>query len=216
MFRWYRNAARCYVFLPDVSIVTDAPQSAWEASFCASEWFTRGWTLQDLIAPVSVEFFSCEGWRIGDKKSLEPLLHKVTGIPLKALRNGPLDEFTIDERRDWAIKCKTSEEEDRVYCLLGILGIVIPAAYGEGTEKAWRRLQIQLDIAGSVPSIIPFSQNDQFVGRESQLAGLEAMLFEKNQAIIIAIVGPAGTGKSQLALEVVHRTRQRNKNWSVF
>ena len=157
MFRWYKNAARCYVFLPDVSIAIDASQSAWEASFCASEWFTRGWTLQELIAPVSVEFFSCEGRRIGDKKSLEPLVHKVTGIPLKALRNGPLDEFTIDERRDWARNRETSKEEDKVYCLLGILDIFIPAFYGEGMDKAWRRLQIELETAGSAPSIILFS-----------------------------------------------------------
>jgi hypothetical protein len=88
------------VYLLDVLIATDAPQSAWEASFYASKWFTRGWTLQELIAPVSIEFFSCKGWRIGDKKSLELLVHKVTGIPLKVLRNGPLDEFTINERRD--------------------------------------------------------------------------------------------------------------------
>ncbi|KAF1952777.1 HET-domain-containing protein [Byssothecium circinans] len=216
MFRWYKNAARCYVFLPDVSIATDASQSAWDASFCASEWFTRGWTLQELIAPVSVEFFSCEGRRIGDKKSLEPLVHEVTGIPLKALWNGPLDEFTIDERREWARNRETSEEEDKIYCLLGILDIFIPAAYGEGMEKAWRRLQMELETAGSAPSIIPFSQNDQFVGRESQLAELEAMLFGKKRATTMAIIGPAGTGKSQLALEVAHRTRQRNKNWSVF
>ncbi|KAF2647174.1 HET-domain-containing protein [Lophiostoma macrostomum CBS 122681] len=216
MFRWYKNAARCYVYLPDVSMATDALQSAWEASFCASGWFTRGWTLQELIAPVSVEFFSCEGRRIGDKKSLEPLVHKVTGIPLKALRNGPLDEFTIDERIEWARNRKTTEEEDKVYCLLGILDIFIPAAYSEGREKAWRRLQIELEAAGSAPSIIPFSQNDQFVGCESQLAKLEAMLFGKKRATTMAITGPAGTGKSQLALEVAHRIRQRNKNWSVF
>ncbi|KAF2731442.1 HET-domain-containing protein, partial [Polyplosphaeria fusca] len=216
MFRWYRNAARCYVFLPDVLVAADASRSAWDASFCASEWFTRGWTLQELIAPASVEFFSYQGQRIGDKTSLEPLVHKTTGIPLTALRNGALDEFTVDERRDWAKNRKTTEEEDAVYCLLGILDVVIPAAYGEGVERAWRRLQMELEAAGSAPSIIPFSQNEQFVGRESQLAELEAKLFEYSQATTMAIVGPPGTGKSQLVLEVAHRTIQRNKNCSVF
>ncbi|KAH8710288.1 hypothetical protein GQ44DRAFT_714454, partial [Phaeosphaeriaceae sp. PMI808] len=55
MYRWYRNATKCYVFLSDVSVsaATETPQrSAWKASFRASEWFTRGWTLQELIAPV--------------------------------------------------------------------------------------------------------------------------------------------------------------------
>ncbi|KAF2832234.1 HET-domain-containing protein [Ophiobolus disseminans] len=204
MFRWYKDAARCYVFLPDVSVATDAPQSAWETSFRASEWFTRGWTLQELIAPASVEFFSCEGWRIGNKTSLEPLVREATGIPVEVLRNGPLDGFTIDERRGWAKDRKTTEEEDVVYCLLGILDVVIPAAYGEGAERA------------CAPSIIPFSQNDQFVGRKLQLAEVEVKLFKHNQATIMAIVGPPGTGKSQLALEVAHRTRLRNKDCSVF
>jgi tetratricopeptide (TPR) repeat protein len=216
MFRWYKNAARCYVFLLDVSTAADASESAWRASFLTSEWFTRGWTLQELIAPVSLEFFSCEGQRIGNKTSLEPLVHETTGVPVRALRNGSLDEFTIDERRDWAKNRETSEEEDAVYCLLGILDITIPAVYGEGVEKAWRRLQTELEAAGSAPSIIPFSQNEQFVGRESQLAELEAKLFKHDQAATMAIVGPPGTGKSQLALEVAHRTRQRNHNWSVF
>lgn len=214
--RWYKDAARCYVFLPDVSVATDAPQSAWQTSFRASEWFTRGWTLQELIAPASVEFFSCEGRRMGDKTSLEPLVHEATGIPVEVLRNGALDGFTIDERRGWAKDRKTTEEEDAVYCLLGILDVALPAAYGEGAERAWRRLRTELETAGSAPSIILFSQNDQFVGRESQLAEVEAKLFEHNQATTMAIVGPPGTGKSQLALEVAHRTRQKYRTCSVF
>ncbi|KAH7061799.1 kinesin light chain [Paraphoma chrysanthemicola] len=216
MFRWYKDAARCYVFLPDVSVATDAPQGAWETSFRASEWFTRGWTLQELIAPASVEFFSFEGWRIGDKTSLEPLVHEATGIPVEVLRNSPLDGFSIDERRGWAKHRKTTEEEDAVYCLLGILDVVIPAAYGEGAERAWRRLQTELETDGSAPSLIPYSRNDQFLGRESQLAEVEVKLFEHNQATAVAIVGPPGTGKSQLALEVAHRTILRNKDCSVF
>ncbi|KAF2728204.1 HET-domain-containing protein, partial [Polyplosphaeria fusca] len=216
MFRWYKDAARCYVFLADVSVATDAPQSAWETSFLASEWFTRGWTLQELIAPTSVDFFSCEGRWIGDKTSLELLVHKTTGIPVEALRNGPLDKFTIDERKGWAKNRNTTEQEDAVYCLLGILDVTIPATYGDGVERAWRRLQTELEAARSAPSIIPFSQNDQFVGRESQLAELEAKLFEYNRATKMAIVGPPGTGKSQLALEIAHRARQRNRNCCVF
>jgi hypothetical protein len=94
MFQWYKNATRCYVFLPDVSVSTATEpiqRMDWEASFRASAWFTRGWTLQELIAPVSVEFFSCEGQQMGDKASLDQLLHDITGIPLAALRNCPLD-----------------------------------------------------------------------------------------------------------------------------
>jgi hypothetical protein len=100
MFQWYNNAAKCYVYLSDVSLsaAMDTPQrSDWEASFRASAWFTRGWTLQELIAPVSVESFSCEGRCIGDKTSLDQLIHETTNIPLTALRNCPIDQFTTLE-----------------------------------------------------------------------------------------------------------------------
>ncbi|KAF2181417.1 kinesin light chain 3 [Zopfia rhizophila CBS 207.26] len=219
MFSWYRNATRCYVFLSDVSISTTTEthyQSTWEASFRASEWFTRGWTLQELIAPVSVEFFSREGRRIGDKKSLEQLVHEITSIPLRALQNYPLDEFTKDERTKWARSRRTTEEEDNVYCLLGILDVSMPISYGEGKEKAWRRLYSEVETASSAPSIIPFFQNDRFVGRESQLAELEAKLFGGKQTTMMAITGPGGTGKSQLALELAYKTKQKSKSCSVF
>jgi DNA polymerase III delta prime subunit len=220
MFQWYKNAKRCYVFLSDVSLsaTTETPQrSDWEASFCASAWFSRGWTLQELIAPVSVEFFSREGQRIGDKASLVRLLHGITGIPLAALRNCPLDQFSASERMKWAEKRTTTEEEDIVYCLLGLLDIEMPITYGEGQESARRRLQAEMEADGSAPSIIPFSRNKSFVGRESQLAQLEAKLFSNDQTTTtLAIFGPDGTGKSQLALEVAHKTRLNNKSCSVF
>jgi tetratricopeptide (TPR) repeat protein len=220
MFQWYRNASRCYVFLSDVSMsaVTETlPCSDWEASFRASAWFTRGWTLQELIAPVSVEFFSCEGRRIGDKTSLNQLLREITDVPPAALRNRPLDEFEISTRRRWAKNRKTTEEEDIIYCLLGLLGISMPTAYGEGQESAQERLQDEIDAAGSAPSIIPFSRNRSFVGREAQLAKLDATLMSNRQTTTtLAIVGHGGTGKSQLALEVAHRTRKNKKHCSVF
>jgi DNA polymerase III delta prime subunit len=220
MFRWYKNAVRCYVFLSDVSVSTTtepAQRSDWEASFRASAWFTRGWTLQELIAPVLVEFFSCEGRRIGDKISLDQLIHEITNIPLAALHNCPLDQFPISERERWAKNRRTTEAEDTVYCLLGIIGISMPTVYGEGHESARSRLLAEVEAADNVPSIIPFSRNPRFVGRESQLAKLEAKLFTNEQTTTtLAIVGPSGTGKTQLALEVAHRTRQNKRSCLVF
>jgi Cdc6-like AAA superfamily ATPase len=220
MFRWYRNATRCYVFLSDVSafsVTNTHLRSDWEASFRASEWFSRGWTLQELIAPVSVEFFSCEGWRLGDKMSLEQLVYEITSIPLAVLRNSPLDKFTTSERMKWAKNRQTTEEEDNVYCLLSVLDVFMPVSYGEGREKALRRLQMEVEAASSAPSIIPFSRNDCFVGRKLQLAELEAKLFsDKRTTTTLAVVGPGGTGKSQLALELAYRIRQKSKNCSVF
>jgi hypothetical protein len=220
MFRWYKNAKRCYVFLSDVSVstATDPVQRReWEAAFRASAWFTRGWTLQELIAPVSVEFFSCEGQRIGDKTSLNQLIHEITNIPPEVLRNCPINQFTTSEREKWAKNRRTTEEEDIVYCLLGVLGISMPTAYGEGQESARKRLQDEIDAAESAPSIIPFSRNSFFVGREAQLAELDATLFSNKQTTTtLVIVGPGGIGKSQLALEVAHRTRKNKKHCSVF
>ncbi|CAN9201687.1 unnamed protein product [Alternaria alternata] len=154
---------------------------------------------------------------IGDKTSLDQLIHEITGIPLRALRNCSLDEFTTSERERWAENRRTKEEEDIVYCLLGILGVSTPTAYGEGEESARSRLQAELEGASDAPLIIPFSQNPRFVGRESQLAELEAKLFSNDQTTTtLAVVEPSGTGKSQLAFEVAHRTRQNNKSCSVF
>jgi hypothetical protein len=166
---------------------------------------------------VLVKFFSREGHPIGDKASLDQLIHEITNIPLAALRNCPLDQFTTSERERWAGSRRTTEEEDIVYCLLGVLGISLPITYGEGQESARSRLRAEVKAASSVPSIIPFSQNPGFVSRESQLAELEAKLFSnEHTTTMLAVVRPGGTGKSQLALEVAHRTMQSNKNCSVF
>jgi tetratricopeptide (TPR) repeat protein len=219
MFQWYRDAAKCYVFLSDVSVPTtiETPQqSDWEASFRASKWFTRGWTLQELIAPKTVEFFSSEGRWIGDKTTLGQLVYETTSIPLAALQNRPLTEFTVSERMDWGKSRETTEAEDGAYCLLGLLDVAMPISYGEGRMNALARLQAEVEAAGSAPSIIPFSRNRCFVGQEPQLAELAAKLFGDQQTTTLAIVGPGGTGKSQLALEFAYRTRQKNEECSIF
>jgi tetratricopeptide (TPR) repeat protein len=220
MFHWYRNAAKCYVFLSDISVSTASEASerpSWEPSFRNSEWFTRGWTLQELIAPREVEFYSRQGQCIGDKTSLGQLIHEITDIPHQVLQNYPLDRFSIAERKTWATNRQTTEEEDLVYCLLGILGVSMPVDYGEKKDTALRRLQmVEEEAAGRASCIIPFSQNTHFVGWETQLADLEAKLFSNKQTTSLAIVGHAGIGKSQLALELAYRTRQKYKNCSVF
>ena len=95
---------------------------------------------QELIAPPSAEFFCSNGNRLGDKKSLEGQLHKITRIPISALQGSPLSEFSFDERISWAQIRETKREEDKAYSLLGIFDISMSAIYGEGKEKAFRRL----------------------------------------------------------------------------
>ena len=157
MFRWYHESAKCYVYLSDVSIDdfgenSDISGRFWDTTFQESRWFTRGWTLQELIAPTSVEFCSREGTRLGDKKSLEGVVSKTTGIPVQALRGNPLSGFSVTERRIWAAKRKTTRKEDEAYCLLGIFGVYIPTIYGEG-DHAFVRLDEAIDRSQTLSTI---------------------------------------------------------------
>jgi hypothetical protein len=138
MFRWYRNSAKCYVYLTDVSM---SIQNDINKALQESRWFTRGWTLQELIAPDSVEFFSLDRKRLGDKKSLEQQLSNITGVELAALRGDPLDMFSVEQRMAWAEKRTTRREEDQAYSLLGIFGVFMEPIYGEGKEHALIRLK---------------------------------------------------------------------------
>lgn len=151
MFRHYRGAKRCYVYMSDVlenkrkaeQLACDKP---WEEAFRASRWFTRGWTLQELLAPRSVEFFSGHGKKLGNKESLEQQIHEITGIPKSALRGERLSAFTTEERFSWATRRETGRPEDQVYSLLGIFDVQMPLYYGEeGAEGAHRRLQELID-----------------------------------------------------------------------
>ncbi|KAI4250837.1 MAG: hypothetical protein LQ352_005227 [Teloschistes flavicans] len=143
MFRWYREAARCYVYLSDVK-VGQSQNNDWHNDFVNSRWFTRGWTLQELLAPKSVEFFSSDGVRLGDKSSLEGEIYRATGIAIDALRGRSLSDFSVSERMAWATKRTTTRKEDEAYSLLGIFDVYMPLIYGE-RERALVRLMEQID-----------------------------------------------------------------------
>ena len=149
MFRWYRNAARCYVYLSDLSVSGGengvVGRASWIGPFRRCRWFTRGWTLQELLAPVSVDFFSVEGHLLGDKRDLEDEIAEITGIPMKALRGQPLGSFSAPARFAWAENRETTEEEDAAYCLLGIFDVFMPLMYGEGEGNALKRLERLVD-----------------------------------------------------------------------
>jgi hypothetical protein len=149
MFRWYQHARKCYVYLSDVEMpenVVDvqALRITWEEAFQCSRWFTRGWTLQELLAPATVEFFSKSGTRLGSKISLEQEIHTITGIPIAAIQGRPLSEYAIEERISWVTKRETTMKEDKIYCLLGIFGVFMPLIYGEGEEYASTRLKEEI------------------------------------------------------------------------
>jgi hypothetical protein len=145
MFRWYQNAARCYAYLSDVSKQKGADnERAWKEAFVSSRWFTRGWTLQELIAPRLVDFFSVEGQPLGTKMSLAAEICEITGIPEKALQGDVLSNFSIRDRWSWAERRVTKIEEDGAYCLIGICSVAMVPNYGEGREHAFRRLEKEI------------------------------------------------------------------------
>lgn len=141
VFKYFHHAARCYVFLSDVLVhKIEDEASQWERQLKESRWFTRAWSLQELIAPTSVEFFSREGQWLGDKKSLEKTLHEITGIAIEAYRGAPLSQFSMAERMSWVENRGVPREEDHAYPLLGLLDVYLPLNYGEGVRKAFLRL----------------------------------------------------------------------------
>lgn len=146
MFRWYAGANRCYAFLSDV-LPGEVLGAEHEHRFRLSRWFRRGWTLQELIAPSTLEFYARNGKRLGTKASLELQIAEITGIPVKALSGRDLTNFTMHERRQWQEGRQTREPEDLVYSLLGLLDISMPVLYGEGLLKAQQRLDNEITAA---------------------------------------------------------------------
>ncbi|KAI1359592.1 HET-domain-containing protein [Xylaria arbuscula] len=106
-------------------------------------WFSRGWTLQELIAPKHVEFYDREWACFGSKAQLAPILSWITGVDTGVLKGGPLDQILVGRRMSWAANRQTRRAEDMAYCLLGIFDINMPLLYGEG-EKAFTRLQEEI------------------------------------------------------------------------
>jgi len=141
MFRWYANSKVCYAYLSDVDFRHD--RAMFNSELCKSRWFTRGWTLQELIAPSVVMFYS-KDWRLlGSRSSLSGLIHSTTLIEPKFLNGANLQLASAAKKMSWAAHRQTSRTEDIAYCLLGIFDINMPLLYGEG-EKAFRRLQEEI------------------------------------------------------------------------
>ncbi|KAG5753307.1 hypothetical protein H9Q70_004048 [Fusarium xylarioides] len=146
MFRWYRRSAVCYVYLEDVSAMTLDECTKPDSAFRNARWFTRGWTLQELIAPPNVSFFSSNWTLIATKSELAPCITEITGIPWSCLLKGrlskahPLRRYSVAQRMAWASNRSTTRIEDQAYSLLGLFDISMPLVYGEGFEAFTRLL----------------------------------------------------------------------------
>jgi hypothetical protein len=228
MFRWYRDADRCYVYLSDVSSsVFDTSEESnlwpWESDFRKSRWFTRGWTLQELLAPSSVEFFSRERKRLGNKRSLIQQIHEITGVANLALRGAPLSQFGVDERLSWIERRQTKIEEDKAYSLLGVFDIHIPLIYGEGRKNAFKRLREEIDkpLKGLLQHLRLTDPRDDKKRIEETKGGLledsyhwilECSDFQQwrngQQSQLLWIKGDPGKGKTMLLCGIVNELKK--------
>lgn len=151
MYRWYKDSELCYAYLQDVKIHADSSDgsdaSNWiETAVRKSEWFQRGWTLQELLAPREVVFISQEWDVIFHKSDGRRLLCEITGIPETIFGNHKkpvVQKAHVSDIFSWAARRTTTRVEDRAYSLLGLMGINMPLLYGEG-DGAFRRLQLEI------------------------------------------------------------------------
>ncbi|KAK7415433.1 hypothetical protein QQX98_005884 [Neonectria punicea] len=148
MLEWYRQATCCYAYLEDFDIILS--QTAANISRTAfnqlarCRWFTRGWTLQELIAAPEVVFFSHTWQAIGTKETLKHDIAEITGIDKDVLETmAYMPGIPVGRRMSWAAKRQTTRVEDMAYCLMGLFNVNMPLLYGEG-EKAFIRLQEEI------------------------------------------------------------------------
>lgn len=154
MYRWYADADKCFVYLSDVG--AGANLAADGSEFRKSRWFTRGWTLQELLAPSHLVFYDKTWGAIRDDTRLPQIVSEVTNIQkcyikcfsqrenAQMIRNAPtIRNASMALCMSWASNRTTSRKEDMAYCLLGLLGVTMPLLYGEG-ERAFTRLQEEI------------------------------------------------------------------------
>ena len=150
MFEWYEEAKVCYVYLVDVD--SGKEEDTWEA-FASSKWWTRGWTLQELLGPSQVEFYDSNWAKLGDKQELADRIFTITRIDLDILKGVTgIYAVSLAKRMSWAATRETTRIEDVAYCLLGLFEINMPLLYGEGT-RAFIRLQKEIVAQSSDHSI---------------------------------------------------------------
>jgi acyl carrier protein len=220
MFQWYKMAARCYVYLSDVPNCAEIHQM-----FGKSRWFTRGWTLQELLAPRYLLFFAQDWEAIGYKASavkgaanqtacdhdseattlpfldLTNDISKITEIPIDFLvGRKAIGQACLAQRMYWAARRETTRSEDCAYSLMGLFDINMPILYGEGLEKAFSRLQREIIHRSPDQSI--FAWYDPHASSHRLLADSPACF--RNSGAVTQM------GRSQsLALDT-------SSNWSCF
>src|SRR3569833_619361 len=199
MFQWYRDSFICYAYLLDVAVVQHQDTVSrgrtvrryfsreLPPTFAKSRWFTRVWTLQELLAPTKMTFFGRLWAVIGSREEHAEAVHHITGIPtalfelrpgylhdLKCVESNVLSDYSIAQRMSWMAARQCTRLEDTAYCLLGIFGINMPLLYGEGSrafirlqEEIWKETDDHSILAWAVPQQSPKAWNPGGVFAES-------------------------------------------------
>jgi hypothetical protein len=172
MFAWYKNCGQCYAYLTDVEFegaFTEVTVTEQFGTLSTSKWFTRAWTLQELLAPkvvwprVSSTKFYSHKWRLlGDKNALVHVVSMITRVPIKYLVGDALGGASISMRMSWAAGRQATRAEDIAYSLLGIFDVNMPLLYGEGKTKAFRRLQEEIMKLSEDETLFAWRKSQQF------------------------------------------------------
>ncbi|KAK6434327.1 hypothetical protein LTR95_009492 [Oleoguttula sp. CCFEE 5521] len=185
MYSYYKNAQKCYAYLVDVDA---SDYKTINSEFAKSRWWKRGWTLQELLAPSSLEFFASNWQSLGYKDELRPIISSITGIdddylrpppatnPFDTVQNPglPVEHASIAKRMSWASARETTREEDLAYCLIGLFEVNIPMLYGEGGQRAFYRLQEEIMGANEDQSLFAWIKLDDDKTTVNGLHGLLA------------------------------------------
>ena len=167
----------CYVYLSDVSGDVDP---LIDPAFANSQWFTRGWTLQELIAPTIVAFYSNTWEELGAKATLCAQLAEITGIDETVLdMTESLESVSVAKRMSWAATRKTTRLEDEAYALMGLFNVNMPLIYGEG-KKAFIRLQEEIMKDSTDETLFAWRDNAAKPNEEVGLLAPSPALFEQS------------------------------------
>ena len=173
MYRWYANAKICYAYLHDVDgsyFPTKEDNRKYQKSNGWPECFSRGWTLQEMIAPRNLQFFNKNWQPIGDKTGLAQDLRLITKVPQHILTDGlEGNRPCVAQIISWAAYRTTMRVEDRAYSLMGLLDVNMPMLYGEG-KKAFQRLQLEIIRLSNDQSIFAWGVGSSSVRISSILA----------------------------------------------
>lgn len=196
MYGWYQKAAICYAHLADVK------SASFDGSdFARSGWCTRGWTLQELIAPLEVVFYGVRWQYLEHRSRVAQELQGITGIEARLLLrrysilsvSAEFHDVPFARRISWAAGRNTTRIEDRAYSLLGLLGVSMPLLYGEGAAAS-KRLQEEIIKSTSDLALL------ELVPKWSLLVG----------ALVQAEKAPVAQLLARLPADALHRDRRAN------